>query len=360
MKTSTSISDILNQITGPDSPGFQYIIADKNSVINQISTGLANISSGTPLSLKHTMSAFSMTKVLTAIAVFQLVEKNKIELEDALKDYVNHPFSPMITIRHLLNHTAGLPNPIPLKWVHLAENHEYFNEQNTFELILKKHSNYIEPGLKFKYSNIGYWLLGKLIEEVSQKKFTKYVTEQIFEPLRLTPDKIGFVIYDLKMHAKGYLKRWSVMNLMARFLIDKKVMGDYENGWLHIKNVYVNGPSFGGAIGSAAAFNHIQNDLIMDDSKLLGPISKQLLFTQQRLKNGYKIKMALGYHIGETNGFTYFYKKGGGAGFNSEMRIYPEIGISSVLTANRTSFNSSKVLNSLDSRVVTNYNTLLS
>ena len=354
MKSNISNSDLLSNMLGSGKPGFQYIITDKYSVIYEQSSGLSDLSSGIPLSLNHTMTAFSMTKIITAIAVLQLTEQHKIELEDTLNNYFNHPFSPRVTIRQMLNHTAGLPNPIPLKWVHLAEDHEKFDEQNILALVLKKYSNYNEPGLKYKYSNIGYWLLGKLIEKVSKKRYTRYVTEQIFEPLQLTPDLIGFVIHDKNMHAKGYLKRWSVMNLVGRFFIDKKVIGNYENGWLHIKNVYVNGPAFGGAIGSAVAFSRIQHDLIKTQSKLLGLKAKQRLFTQQRLNSSNKIDMALGYHIGKTNGITFYYKKGGGAGFNSEMRIYPEIGISSVLMSNRTSLYSTKVLNSMDLRLIKN------
>ncbi|MEJ2656292.1 MAG: serine hydrolase [Desulfobacterales bacterium] len=210
------------------------------------------------------------------------------------------------------------------------------------------------PGSKFQYSNIGYWLLGKLIQNISGKKYAIYVTENIFKPLSLTPNEIGFLIIDENNHAKGYLKKWSFLNLFGRFLIDRSMLGDYEGSWLHIKNVYVNGPSFGGAIGSAKAFSRILQDLLSERSKLLEEETKQLLYSQQKTDSDNKINMTLGCHIDKLKGINYYYKEGGGAGFHSELRIYPEKGLASVIMTNRTSFNSRRSLSELDINFIAN------
>jgi len=118
--------------------------------------------------------------------------------------------------------------------------------------------------------------------------------------------------------------------------------------------VYLNGPSFGGAIGTATAFSKMLQDLLSEQSKLLGEKSKQLLYSQQQTDAGKNIDMTLGWHIGKLNGVTYYFKEGGGAGFHSEMRIYPDNGIASVIMTNRTSFNSRKILNELDANYVEN------
>jgi hypothetical protein len=62
--------------------------------------------------------------------------------------------------------------------------------------------------------------------------------------------------------------------------------------------------------------------------------------------------MTLGWHVGELNGLRYFYKEGGGAGFHCEMRIYPSIGLASVIMTNKTSFDSRKELSRIDKNVV--------
>jgi len=345
----------LSKLGAPTEPGIQYVVVDKNSSIFNSSIGLADINKSVALSASHTMAAFSMTKTLTAIAILQLVERNKINLDDKLSDYIENPYDSDISIRQLLSHTAGIPNPIPLKWVHLSKNHNDFDEQAALTETLNENSESDEKaGIKYNYSNIGYWLLGKVIEKVSGNTYTDYVTKNIFEALRLNPNEIGFLISDKSNHAKGYLKKWSFMNFFGRFFIDANVLGEYEGGWLRINDVYLNGPSFGGAIGTATAFSKILQDLLSEHSNLLNEKSKKLLYSQQKINSGKKIDMTLGWHIDKLNGVTYYYKEGGGAGFHCEMRIYPDIGLASVIMANKTSFNSRKHLSELDKSFVEN------
>ena len=58
--------------------------------------------------------------------------------------------------------------------------------------------------------------------------------------------------------------------------------------------------------------------------------------------------MTLGWHLGMMGGVHYFYKEGGGAGFHSEMRVYPTKGLATVIMTNMTSFNSRKRLGKID------------
>ena len=346
---------ILNGLVGDNEPGIQYVVVNKDSTIFESNVGMSNIEKGIHLNSKHTMAVFSMTKTLTAIVVLQLVERNKISLDDSVSDYIEHPYNPRISIRQLLNHTSGIANPIPLKWVHLSKEHASFDEISAFNKVLNEHPDLdAQPGTEYGYSNIGYWLLGKVIEQASDQSYSDCVTENIIKVLGLTSNEIGFLIVDEHNHAKGYLKKWSFMNLFGRFFIDGNLLGEYEGGWLHIKNVYLNGPSFGGAIGSASAFSKILQDLLSDQSKLLDEKSIQLLYSQQQTEAGKNIDMTLGWHIGKLNSVTYYFKEGGGAGFHSEMRIYPDNGLASVIMTNKTSFNSRKTLNALDASYVEN------
>lgn len=339
----------LSNYVSDDEPGIQYIVVDKNATVFSRTGGLANVAKHAPLNAGQTMAAFSMTKTLTAIAILQLVEANKVRLDDRAASYVEHPYSPAITIRQLLNHTSGIPNPIPLKWVHLVNEHSNFDEKGARQAVLQHHDEVeFMPGEEYQYNNIGYWLLGAVIEHASGMAYADYMEHRIFRPLKLTPDEIGFRIINENNHAKGYLKTWSFMGIFGRFFVDSDVIGKDESGWTHIENVYLNGPSFGGAIGTARAFSVILQDLLSEDSKLLTSRTKRQLYQQQQLNSGKEITMTLGWHIGTLEGVTYYYKEGGGAGFHSEMRIYPSSGYGSVIMANRTSFNSGNALDELD------------
>lgn len=343
------VAKLIEELAPSNGPGIQYILVDKSNVIFEYSSGFADIKSRTPLRLSQTMAAFSMTKTITAIAVLQLVEKQIIKLDDKVDRYIKHSYSPNITIRQLLNHTSGIPNPIPLKWVHLANSNDKFSEDAALDLVLREHPKPDNaPGEKYAYSNIGYWLLGKVIEAATGQEYQTYVKLNIFHPLKLEPAEIDFKINDPSNHAKGYLAKYSFMNLVKGFVTNKEVWGEYEGSWLRIKDFYLNGPAFGGAIGSAKAFSRILQDLLSEESLLLGKSVRQFLYTQEKTNSGKLIPMTVGWHIGDLNGLRYFYKEGGGAGFHSEMRIYPSVGLASVIMTNRTSFNSRKELSRID------------
>ena len=128
-----------------------------------------------------TMLAYSMTKTITAVAVLQLVEQGKLQLDDSADKYLgNNPYGKVITIRHLLAQTSGIGNPIPLKWAHLVEHHEAFDEDAALNKVLKEFPTLsFAPGTKYGYSNIAYWLLGKIIERVSGQPYSVYIAKHI-------------------------------------------------------------------------------------------------------------------------------------------------------------------------------------
>ena len=344
---------LLVEMFSPDEPGVQYVVVNKDSDLFVYSSGLADIKNNEPLSHGHTMSAFSMTKTLTAIAILQLVEREKIQLNSPVSQFVKHPYNSSITITQLLNHTSGIPNPIPLRWVHLASNHESFDENSALLKVLEENpiSDSL-PGEEYGYSNIGYWLLGEIIEKVSGEKYVDYIDKNIFKPLGLTQNDVGFQIINNANQTKGYLNKYSFLNLFKYFLLDDEILGDYEGSWLRINSVYLNGPAVGGAFGTSVAFSRILQNLLLDKSVLLGESAKRYLFSQQKAKSGEMIDMTLGLHIGELNGVKYYFKEGGGAGFHCEMRIYPDSGIVSVMMVNRTSFNTNRNLSKLDSSFI--------
>jgi CubicO group peptidase (beta-lactamase class C family) len=243
-----------------------------------------------------------------------------------------------MTIRHLLAQTSGIPNPIPLRWVHLAAKHTTFDEDNALAKILQDNPDVrFSPGSKYMYANISYWILGKIVERVSGKSFASYMQDHLFRPLHLDTTAAAFTIAEGTPHARGYLKRLSLMNLAKSFLLDAQFIGEYEDGWLHIDDHYLNGPGFGGLIATARAVAAFMQDQLHDTPVLFGAGTKKLFFTQQRTTTGEPIPMTLGWHMGNLDGIPYFYKEGGGGGYHAEMRIYPGCGIASVIMVNETS-----------------------
>lgn len=127
----------------------------------------------------------SLTKVFTAVAVMQLYEKRLLELDAPITDYIpefsikqRFPNSDPITIRAILTHHAGLPGDIFL--------HKFSSTPPPYKDVLdylnSQHTCFPVGKIK-SYSNLGYALLGILIEKVSGQSYTEYVYSSIINPL---------------------------------------------------------------------------------------------------------------------------------------------------------------------------------
>ncbi len=341
----------LDQYVRTEVPGLQYFAVTAEQVLREYAAGWADIQGQKAMTLDTTLMAYSMTKTFTAVAILQLAEQRKLSIDDVIDRHIPNAayHGHGITLRQLLIHTSGVPNPIPLRWVHLAAEDSSFNEAEALATVLRDNPYLaFEPGRKFAYSNIGYWLLGKVVEQVTGLSYPVYVRGNILQPLGLSAQEMDFVIPDESRHASGYLKKYSFMNLVKGFVIDRKFVGGYEGHWLRLNSHYLNGPAFGGLIGTARGFSRFLQDQLRTDSVLFGPETKRLLETRQTDGAGQPILMTPGWHVGETHGVAFFFKEGGGGGFHCEMRIYPGGGVATVVLANSTGFRSTEFLNRVD------------
>jgi D-alanyl-D-alanine carboxypeptidase len=331
-------------------PGIQYLVVNADSTLFSCHGGSADIAGNRAVEANTTMMIYSMSKTITAAAVLQLIERGAISLNDPITKYLDDiPYGDEVTIRRLLSQTSGIPNPIPLRWAHLVEEHPHVDEHAALQEILSENAELdFVPGKKYAYSNISYWLLGHVIAKASGSSYEDYVRQNIFERLNIAADEIDFVIPLRQHHAKGYLPKWSFLNLFKSFVIDARFVGEYEDGWLHIHDHYLNGPSFGGIVASSRAIGVFLQDQLQDSSRLFTRQTKALFYEQQRSNDGETVEMTVGWHIGEIDGLRYFFKEGGGGGFHSEMRVYPTHGIASVTIANNTSFDATGFLNIVD------------
>ena len=254
-----------------------------------------------------------------------------------------------LTIRNLLDQTSGIPNPIPLGWAHLIQDDSPFDEKERLSEIISENSKLdFKPGAKYAYSNLSYWLLGEIIGKVSGISYKDYMRTKIFQRLSLSSAEMDFIVEPRSDHANGYLKQWSIMDLLKSLLIEKKYFGEYENGWLHINEHYLDGPAFGGIVASAKSVGSFLQDQLKEHSVLFSDETKTLFYEQQKNSSGNPIPMTLGWHIGSVDGSRFYYKEGGGAGFHSEMRLYPSSKIATVFIANSTDFDADGFLNSFD------------
>lgn len=330
-------------------PSIQYLIFNSGNIIYSWSNGLADIAENRAPDPKTTYHAYSVTKTFTALAILQLAADGKLDIEAPVYRYLSDfPYGRQITVRNLLSHSSGIPNPIPLGWIHLAEDHRNFNKHDFFERVAGDNSKVkFGPNEKFAYSNIGYMILGQLVENVSGQPYEAYVEEHILK--KLTPNELVFQIPDPAAHATGYHKRWSISNAVLGFFIDKtQFMDQPVDGWKPFKPFYVNDPAYGGLIGTPAGFMAYICELLKEESDLIPNHYKKLLFTENILAGGKASGMSLSWFTGELNGVRYYTHAGGGGGYYVEIRIYPESGIGSIIMFNRSGMKDERFLDKTD------------
>jgi CubicO group peptidase (beta-lactamase class C family) len=348
---STTNQLLTAEIATEKSPSVQYFFFDENNIIDSFQSGFANITKQKSVDENTTYNAFSVTKTFTALAILQLAEQGKINLEEPIIHYLpDFPYDKKITTKQILNHTSGIPNPIPLAWIHLDSEHTSF-DRNTFfkSIFIKNNKLKSNAGEKFAYSNLGYVILGQLIEKISGKTYEEYVSENIIQKLPIGANDLSFTICNNETHATGYHKKLSLTSFVLGFFIDKsKFMGAAEGKWRAFKNFYVNGAPYGGLMGKPTAFVKYIQELLKDDCALISNEYKRLLFEE----NG-NTGMCLSWFAGELNGKKYFAHAGGGGGYYCEIRMYPEIKKGSVIFFNRTGMRDERFLDKLDETFVT-------
>lgn len=155
----------------------------------------------------------SITKQFTAAAILQLVEQGKVSLDGSVNEFLpveyRSPKWDSVTIHHLLNHTSGIPD--------YAVTRDYYEVVKGFCLGNTVHGMVKEamakdlefkPGSNFSYSNIGYTLLGFVIENQTQTPYDKYLKVNIFDPIGMRSSKIHVIGHvSTTEEAEGY--RWS-------------------------------------------------------------------------------------------------------------------------------------------------------
>jgi CubicO group peptidase (beta-lactamase class C family) len=177
---------ILSEQFRTDEPGATVLVSRNGQVIYKKAFGMANLESNTPMQIDNVFWIASIGKEFTAVAILQLMEQGKLNLQDEITKYIpDYPTQGYkITIEHLLTHTSGIQN---FSGIADPEKKLAFDCTPT-EVIdfFKNMPMRFPPGTKWEYSNSGYFLLGYIIEKITGKTYEEYLEENIFKPAGMT------------------------------------------------------------------------------------------------------------------------------------------------------------------------------
>ncbi|HEY5730757.1 MAG TPA: serine hydrolase domain-containing protein, partial [Anaerolineales bacterium] len=241
-------------------PGISITVIKYGEIAYNRAFGFADGPAEIPATTDTVYHWWSMTKVPTAIAILQLHDAKILDIDDPVSDYLPYFIveldskpAPPITIRQVLRHTSGLPDTIPamIGWVHFHD--EIYNQTDLLQQHLPQYNQLkFAPDSKAAYSNLGYMVLGAIIESVSGQSYEDYIQGQVLKPLGMT--NTGF-IYTPQMYGKaaaGSHPMGSIYTPLLPFLLDTKPLIKERNGTQYWFNpFYIDATPSTGLIGSA-------------------------------------------------------------------------------------------------------------
>lgn len=190
-------------------PGVALAVVRDGVVVKQQGYGVANLEHAVPVTPDTVFELASLTKQFTASAIMALIEDGRLGLDDSVTAHLaNCPETwKAITVRHLLTHTAGFPNLVN-GFKSLEESPERVR-YSTADLFQSATRDTLEspPGARFQYSDVGYFLLGMLVEKASAKRWADYLDARFFKPLGMTSTSVLDHQRILKHRAAGYTIR---------------------------------------------------------------------------------------------------------------------------------------------------------
>lgn len=188
--------------------GAAVVIVKDGRVIAQKGYGYANAAEQAEVDPADTVfRVASVSKTFTAVAVMQLAEQGKIDLQADIRTYLpgvefENPFDTPVSVEHLLLHRSGLevrdPRPTDL--------HPDFDAFTSIEdyVILHMPPVVREPGTAYMYDNFAYLLLGLIVQNVSGQPFEDYMEEHVFQPLGMENSSFELTTPLMERTAIGY------------------------------------------------------------------------------------------------------------------------------------------------------------
>ncbi len=307
------VDHLLNSFFQANYPGGTALLAKEGKIIYHKGFGKSNLESGKNITTDQVFGIASLSKPIAACAILKLSEQGKLSLKDDITKYIpDYPTEGhKITIEHLLSHTSGIYN--------------YTNNTNEQKKIEKHHFTVEEkldklksipldfvPGEKYSYSNSGYFLLGYIIEKITNKSYEDYMQEEFFTPLGMKNTVINKDQKIIKKRATGYEAKGE--NFIQKDLTKKTLFPD-------------------GGIQTTAKDLHIWYDALINN-KIISKASFELATTPFQLNDGSLSQTGLGWFIGDLLGSKLINHDGLISGYTSSLVYLPSEKIFALIILN--------------------------
>ncbi|TPG38421.1 serine hydrolase domain-containing protein [Flavobacterium pectinovorum] len=237
------------------------LVSKNDSVVFKKAYGFANYEWKVKNTIDSKFSLASVSKQFTAVAILQLAENKKLSLQDPLNKYfADFPKGDKITLKMMLTHNSGLQ--MDFDELYLSKTN--LDKDSVYTYLTKKPLLF-EPGTSTAYSNIGYYLLGRIIEKVSGQSYSEFLKENIFNKA--------------KMYNSGVSNN--------DVIVDKMTQLYYLDNYKLNKNPYIN---WNFNLGHDGVYSTVEdlnlwNKALFDSQILLSEASKKEMFTSYNKQN---------------------------------------------------------------------------
>lgn len=258
----------------------------------------------------------SQSKSFTALAIMQLMEQGKLDLDTSVQTYLpwfrvaDPQASQQITIRHLLQHTSGLSE---------AGYVANLSPETSIEIMIRDLSRArlsAPVGTKMQYFNPGYSILGLIIETISKQSYGDFINEHIFTPLKMTNSFTD----PAEANAAGLSQGYSQIFMLAVPLKQTFYQCDLPAGFI-----------ISTANDMARFLMALGNGGELDGVRILKPENVQLIFTPNSSINS---TYGFGWYISQYNGETKITHGGDTERFHTSVLLLPDRGLSLVILIN--------------------------
>ncbi|MGD9531422.1 serine hydrolase domain-containing protein [Pseudonocardia sp.] len=320
-------------------PSLSVAIVRHDRLLHSATVGLADLGSRTPATPHTSYLWFSMSKIATATAAVALAEAGGLDLDAPITTYLPGYPSGRPVVRQLLDHTAGLGNPLPIGWVHPADGPGPDPRAFLWRRLRGRTPTRHRVGGPAHYSNVGYLVLGEVLRRAAGEPVTDLVTRTVLHPAGMR--RTGYVHPGDGSAATGYVRLPRPATAALRLLLPDGILGPRHGRHQALHPFVVDGPAYGGLIGPATDAARLAALHLADgrsgEHRILSPGAARRMRTATA--RGRRRDFGQGWFRSagaRGTGPAHVEHLGSGAGFHNLMRIYPGLDLGVVIMTNAT------------------------
>ena len=325
-----------------DVPGLSVAVTDADRLLWAGGFGCADLATRRPATADTRYLWFSMSKIATATAAMRLADEGRLDLHAPVRTLV-----PGFTarrgeqprVRQLLDHTAGAPNPVPVRWVLPADATDADVAAFARRILARHGRPQRPPGPPARYSNLGYLVLAEAVARAAGEPFVDHVRRQVLTPAGMTGT--GYTRRADGEHATGYVRLPRALTPALRAVLPRGIVGARCGRQVALRPFRVAGAGYGGLIGSVTDAARLLRlhlaDGTIDGNRVLTAATARAMRTIGTPGRPFDLGLGWFRRPEDRDARPAFVEHWGtGGGFWNAMRLYPGLGLGVVVMANTT------------------------